>query len=126
MAREDYKVTIASSTEGMTARERIMLKDMTNAVSLNGIVEVDAPLVLSIAKYARLEVHNEHARDNKDYTVHVVIDTQGTKYYTSSNSFASSLIEIMEEMGDEQYEVEVRKIPSKNYKDKFIITCSLI
>ena len=123
-----YKVTIKESNKELTARERIKIKDTTNAIKLDG-VEPDEKLVFSPDYYAILEIENDKA-DTKDkkYNQFIVVDQSGTKYVTGSKSFWDSFINIYNEMKDESepYEIEVYKMPTKNYTGKYFITCSIV
>lgn len=122
-----YNVTIKEVSKEMTARERIMLKDTTNAVKLDEAANGETPLVITPTAYAVLGIHNEKS-DNVDYENYVIMDADGNKYVTGSPSFWTSFMEIWEEMmdEDEQYSIEVYKRDSKNYKGKQFLTCSII
>ena len=123
---EGYSVKIEFASKELTAKERVMLKDTTNAVSLDEATQ-GAPLVIDPAYYVTLMVHNERAED-KDYKKHVIVDKAGTKYVTGSESFITSFMDIMDEMEgtDEEFQVQVYRMPSKNYKGKEFITCSIV
>lgn len=122
-----YSVTIKESSKELTARERIMLKDTGNAVKLDEVA-TDSPFVITPIAYAVLAVHNEKAKDEKDYEQYLVLGEDNTKYITGSSSFWNSFMEIWEEMSgvDDQFSIEVYKKDSKNYKGKQFITCSII
>lgn len=124
---EGYKVSISEVSKELTARERIMLKDTSNAVKLDEAAKGDTPLVITPAAYAVLDIHNEKS-DNVDYKNYIIMDVSGTKYVTGSPSFWSSFIEIWEEMANEseEYSIEVYKMDSKNYKGKQFLTCSIV
>lgn len=124
---KDYEVKINSVSKELTARERVMLKDTRNAVKLDEAV-TDTPLVISPAYYAVLDVHNEKSKEDKDFQNFVVVDTAGNKYVTGSISFFEAFTEIVEEMSGtgEDYEIEIYKLDSKNYKGKQFITCSIV
>lgn len=121
-----YNVTISSASREMSARERIAIKDFSNAIPLDEATK-DGKLVITPVDYAVLDVHNEKS-DNKDYKKFVVIDAAGTKYVTGSENFFDSFMEIMEEMSgeDEEFSIEVYQMESKNYKGKSFITCSIL
>ena len=121
-----YNVTISSASRQLSARERIAIKDFSNAIPLDEATK-DGKLVINPVGYAVLDVHNEKS-DNKDYKKFVVIDAAGTKYVTGSENFFDSFMEIMEEMSgeDEEFSIEVYQMESKNYKGKSFITCSIL
>ena len=125
--QKDYEVKINSVSKELTARERVMLKDTRNAIKLDEAVN-DNPLVISPAYYAVLDVHNEKSKEDKDFQNYIVVDTAGNKYVTGSTSFFEAFTEIVEEMNGtgEEYEIEIYKLDSKNYKGKQFITCSIV
>lgn len=124
---EGYKVTIKEVSKELTARERIILKDTSNAVKLDEAVNGETPLVITPATYAVLSIHNEKS-DNVDYENYIIMDAGGTKYVTGSPSFWASFKEISDEMENEseEYSIEVYKMDSKNYKGKQFLTCSIV
>lgn len=124
---EGYKVTIKESSKELTARERIMFKDTTNAVKLDEVANGEERLIIIPAAYVILNIHNEKS-DNVDYENYIIVDKDGTKYVTGSGSFISAFMEIWEEMKDEdeEYSIEVYKMDSKNYKGKQFLTCSIV
>lgn len=125
--REDYNATIRECSKELSARERVLIKDTTNATSLDEATsDSDSPLVISPDFYAVLDVHNEKS-DNKDYTKYILVDKNGNKFVTGSDSFWNSFMEIMAEMEDEgDFEIQVYRRESKNYKGKSFITCSIV
>lgn len=125
--QKDYEVKIKSTSKELTARERVMLKDTRNAIKLDEAVG-ETPLVISPAYYAVLDIHNEKSKEDKDFENYVVVDTDGFKYITGSTSFFEAFTEIVEEMDGtgEDYQVEIYKLDSKNYKGKQFITCSIV
>lgn len=122
---EGYKVNIISASKELTARERIMLKDTSNAMKLDKAVE-NGSIVIKVDTYAVLAIHNEKSKD-KDYENYIIIDTDGVKYVTGSPSFWSAFTEIADEMEgvDEEWAIEVYKLDSKNYAGKQFLTCSI-
>ena len=124
--QKDYEVKINSTSKELTARERVMLKDTRNAIKLDEAVS-ETPLVISPDYYAVLDVHNEKSKEDKDFQNYVVVDTDGNKYVTGSESFMNAFLEIFNEMQgeDEEYSIEVYRMPSKNYKGKEFLTCSI-
>ena len=129
---ENYSATIKETTHELSARERIMMKDTTNAKKIDTAIDEseDGKIVINPADYVVLSIHNEKSKDRKDYENYLIIDTNGDKFYTGSPSFWSSFMEIWKEMksegSDEDFAIEVYKVPSKNYSGKDFITCSII
>ena len=127
-----YSATVKEASKELTPKERLMLKDLSNAESLD-LVTTEAEFnntktTINVDFYAKLSVHNEKAED-KDYETLVVVDKNGTKYYTGSQSFATAFMDIYEEMtevGEDEIDIEVYRKESKTYKGKQFITCSII
>ena len=124
-----YTVTIRESSKDLTVKEKIALKDTSNAESIDTITGEQGKFAIDYAYHVVLDVHNEKS-NNPDYVKVVVVDKAGNKYITGSESFLNSLSEIVEEMvaaGEgENIQIECFRKESKNYKGKSFITCSLI
>lgn len=120
-----YSVSIKESSRELTAKQRIALKDTTGAVKLDEATQVE-PVIINVDMYAILAIHNEKS-ENPDYDNYIVVDKNGTKYVTGSASFWSSFMDIFTEMegDDEEWALKVYRVPSKNYKGKDFITCSI-
>lgn len=123
---QGYYVTIKFVSKELSAKERVMIKDTTNAIGLDEATQ-DAKFVFEPDYYAILDVHNEKSED-KDYTKYLIVDKGGNKLVTGSESFFTAFKDIMDEMEgtDETFEIEAYRLPSKNYKGKEFITCSIV
>lgn len=122
-----YSVKVVECTKDLTAKERVKIKDTTNAIKLDEATQGGA-IVIAYDYHAVLEIHNEKL-DDPDYRQCVVVDTAGNKYVTGSESFFTAMTEIVDEMvaaGETDYELEVYRMDSKNYKGKQFITCSIV
>ena len=121
-----YAVEIRETNKELTARERIRLKDTSDAVKLDEATK-EAEVIITPVAYAILAIHNEKS-DNKDYEVYLIEDANGTKYVTGSESFFSAFMDIYSDMDGEEeaWQVKAYRLPSKNYKGKEFLTCSII
>lgn len=121
-----FEAKIREASKELTAKERVKFKDTTNAVQLDDATK-DTSLVIAPDFYVILDIHNERSED-KDYVKYIVVDKAGNKFVTGSESFFTAFKSIFEEMGgtDEDYEIEVYRLPSKNYKGKEFLTCSIV
>lgn len=121
-----YSVKIVNASKELSARDRVAVKDTTNAIGLDDSTK-ESPLVIAIDYYVELAIHNDKSED-KDYKKYVVVDKSGNKFVTGSESFFTSMLEIMDEMSDsgEDFEIQVYRMPSKNYKGKEFLTCSIV
>lgn len=123
---EGYNVTIREVSKPISAKQKVMLKDTTNALSLDELTQ-EAKFVFEPDFYAVLDVHNPKSED-KDYVKYIIVDKAGVKLVTGSESFFTSFRDIMDEMSDcdEEFSIEAYRMPSKNYKGKEFITCSIV
>lgn len=123
-----YSVSIARTSKELSAKERILLKDTTSALKLDEVTQAEAIIIKPIM-WAELDIHNEMS-ENKDYKNYIVVDEDGTKYVTGSNSFWTSFMDIVDEIADmdeeEEWALKVYRMASKNYKGKEFITCSIV
>lgn len=120
-----YSVDIKECSRELSAKERINMKDTTSAMSLDELTQ-EGDVNINVKDYAVLSVHNEKS-DNKDYEQYILIDEQGVKYVTGSESFFNSFMDIYKEMiGEpEEWSIRVYRSPSKNFKGKDFITCQI-
>lgn len=128
----NYSAIITESSRELSARERVMFKDTQNAVSINELAEEAhkggaKAFIEGIAGYVVLDIHNDKS-DDKDYKNYLIIDKDGQKYVTGSQAFWNSFKSIYDEMAGETepWSIEINLLPSKNYKGKNVLTCSLI
>ena len=126
----DYTVTIITASKELTARERIAIKDFTNAISFDTELEHVDSLLITPKSYAVVHVVNPNSKNDKEYDKYIIMSADGTKYVTGSKTFWNAFCNIYEEMTaecpDEEFTIEVYKKPSNNYKGKFFISCSVI
>ena len=125
----NYSVKVVESSKELTKKETVMFKDLSDAVNLSEFIdEHDGAVMVDVESWVELAIHNEKAKDgqNKDYNNFVVVDKNGTRYYTGSESFWSSFKNIWCEMSDstEEWALKVYKKQSKGKKD--FITCSVM
>lgn len=130
---ENFTSKIKESTRDLNAKERIFMKDTSNATKIDKAIDEFAKnnerFIITPTAWAVLEIHNEKSKDRKDYENYVIIDESGEKYVTGSPSFWRSFREIWDEMtaeSDEAFQIVIYKKPSNNYNGKDFITCSII
>ena len=126
---EGYSVKIRETSKELSAKERIAIKDTSNAISIDEVTATNGSFILQYDFHVILDVHNEKS-DNKDYTKIVVMDKDGTKYVTGSESFRTALTDIVDEMVDagegDNISIMVYRKNSKNYNGKQFITASIV
>lgn len=128
----NYSATILDASRELTAREKVMFKDTQNAISMNDFAEQAKAenakaIIENIKDYVHITVHNDKS-DDKDYDNYIIVDGNGDKYVTGSQAFWNSFMNIYEEMKNETepWSIQLNLIPSKNFKGKNVLTCSLI
>ena len=121
-----FEAKIRYASKELSAKERVKFKDTTNAIQLDEATQANS-VVIEPDFYVVLDIHNEHSED-KDYVKYVIVDKEGNKYVTGSESFFSAFEAILDEMIDsgEDYEIVAYRLPSKNYKGKEFLTCSIV
>ena len=127
--RADYNTKINSSSRELSVQEKFLIKDFNDAVGLDTVVTEENSLIIDVDVIAEVAIHNEKAKQDKDYTTVVILAKDGTKYTTSSNSVRDAVSDIMDELADEgisEYKIKVFKKPSKNYAGKSFMTASVV
>ena len=121
-----YSVEIKETSRELSAKERIAIKDTSDATKLDVACDEKAVIITPVA-YAVLSIHNEKS-DNKDYENYILQDINGEKFVTGSASFWNSFMDIYDEMSEESedWSIKAYKLDSKNYNGKKFITCSII
>lgn len=123
----NYKVDIIDcSKSDLTGKERIQLKDMSDAVKLDKATR-DSEILIDVDFYAIAQIHNENS-DDKDYNTYIIVSKDGTRYTTGSSTFWSSFMNIYSEMvnTDEDWQLKVYQLPSRQREGKNFITCSVV
>ena len=120
-----YKSEIREVLYGeLNWREKIQMKDCQNAMSIEG------DMTFRPTKIALVHIDNPYTEDGeKEYDVCVFVAEEGM-YKTSSDSFISSLRNILAEISeagaeDEDWEIKVRAVKSKKNQGSFF-TAELI
>lgn len=128
----NYSATIVDASRDLTAREKVMFKDTQNAISMNDFAEQaksedGKAIITDVKDFVHISIHNDKSED-KDYDNYLIIDGAGDKYVTGSQAFWNSFMDIYNEMKDETepWGIQLNLIPSKNYKGKNVLTCSLV
>lgn len=128
----NYSAEIVEASREFSARERVMFKDTQNAISMNDFAEQAKSegakaIIENVKDFVHIMIHNEKSED-KDYDNYIIVDGEGDKYVTGSQAFWNSFMDIYNEMKDETepWGIQLNLIPSKNYKGKNVLTCSLV
>lgn len=127
MSNNNYFCKILESSGEFDAYERVMCKDLGDAIPLDDATQ-QGPVVIAYEKHLILGIHNEKSED-KDYEKCVVIDPEGRKFVCGGATFRRELENIVAELSDagitSGFNIKVYRKASNNYKGKDFITCSL-
>lgn len=130
---ETYESTITFTTRELNPIEKIKLKDLTATVALDDELKSipDHKLTFTPELIVVVNVHNPKAKSNTDYETIVFTDSEtGVRYRTSSNSFKTAVLDIVNELiaaGVEPKTVPLVAYtrPSKNFTGKDFLTCTI-
>ena len=119
--------SIIESSFELNAYEKAKYKDVSNAMKLDDLTQSHEHLVIAPKGYVVVEIVNSKS-ENPNYNNYVIIDREGNKYVTGSQSFWNAFQDIWSDMQDYdgEWEIEVLRKPSKNFKGKDFLTCSLV
>ena len=127
--RADYNTKITQTSRELSIQEKFLIKDFKDAIGLDTVVTEDSSLLLDVDVIAEVAIHNEKAKQDKDYNTIVILTKDGTKYTTSSSSVRDAISDIMSDLADEgvtDYKIKIFKKPSKNYAGKSFMTASVV
>ena len=114
--KEGYSVKIyaCAREKELTAKEKIRIKDFTSFPKVEELLKRDD--LVKPVNMITLDVHNETS-ENTDYKVYMILTTDGM-YYTSSESLAESLTNILDEYEQLESEgdwgIKIEEFKSKN------------
>ena len=125
---KNYSVTLNHSNKELSKRDILRYSDFSNSSRLVDLVSQDSPFVVEVDNLIVFDVHNGNAKNDQstDYTVIILVDKSGNSYSSSSSSLLESATEIMEVMGGEEYSIEIKEIPSKNFNGKGFLKASIV
>lgn len=121
-----YTAEIIRSNRELSKKERVMYKDASDCKRLDEETSLNGRIRIKPVLWLELSVHNDKAKDNKDYSQYIIVDTDGQAYLTGSQNFYNNFLGIASEMDGEEFEIEVYRRPSKNYNGKEFLTCKLV
>lgn len=126
-----YSAEVAQASRQLTAAQKLAYEDTSDMRSLN---EVSADMIIEgIVNWAWVKIHNDRLEENPDYDVFVIDTESGEQFYTSSPSFREAFTHIWEVVGSDwnneepmKIDIKLKRIPSRNYKGKEILSCKYV
>ena len=137
MAREDFRVTLVTHSDDIDVtdkRQVVRLKDTADCLPIDRVMEDNRDgLLIDVESWIKLDIHNENAKSDKDYTVLKLIATDGQAYKTGSKSLIEGFEDIWHEIQegvpvDQQDPVTIKVFAreSKSYPGKSFYQCRLV
>ena len=122
----DYSVKVIETSTELSKKDTIKLMDTTDSVALDKATQ-DGEIVIDPFFWAVLEINNEKSQD-KQYRNFIIQDKNGVKYRTGSESFWRAFRSIWDALvdDDEDWQINVYRLPSRNRQGKDFLTCSLV
>lgn len=121
-------MTFTFTSKELNARERIQLKDRSNAINIGtALKESDTPLIIDIDYYAVLHVEIPE-KEEDSFDSYIFVDKNGTKYTTSSPSLWNAFTQIKDELladGITDFQIECYKAPCQNRQGEYL-ACRLV
>ena len=100
---DGYKASVSECSKELTVKEKIALKDTSNAIGLDLLTQEanfnGEKVIIEVDYYATINIHNEKS-DNKDYINFIVVAKDGTKYVTGSQAFIPAFKDIASELSE--------------------------
>lgn len=120
-----YKSELVEGTREFTPIQILGMEDTVDMEPINDLE--NNYLFPPVTGYAIFKVHNDML-DDPDYETFVLITTEGN-FYTSSKSFTDSvkhIWDILKPADGQEVKLKLKRIPSKNYKDREILSCKCV
>ena len=99
-ANANYSATINEASRDFSPKERIMMKDTSDAIHLDEATRVDAIVVKPVA-WAVLDIHNEKSED-KDYQNFIINDRAWRERQSRSHAGSSPVERLLGEVSAEK------------------------
>lgn len=125
-----FEAKIIRSSRELTAREKIAYKSVQDATNIGTMIDqAGTGFLIEVHTAIHVHVTNDKAK-NPEYDQLIIIDKDGEKFNTGSESFMNAFWDIFDELEaadalDEIITIKAIRRPSKNYDSGFI-TCTLV
>ncbi|MBO7211239.1 MAG: hypothetical protein J6V44_09605 [Methanobrevibacter sp.] len=116
-----YEVKVIEASRQLSKKEEFKATDFTGNLKLDKELSEGNEIKIDVDYYVKCSVTND---DDESYEVIVVVDKDGKRYSTGSNSFMNSFARIAEVMEGEDFSVIAFKRESKK-SGKTYICCTL-
>ena len=124
-----FNLIITESLVNLTKKDLLQLKDLSDAVKLDQATQEalsGSYIIQDVKNIVSLNLVSDDPQNPQEYSKTVVIDGEGNRFVTGSDSFARRAWEIAREMDGETFELKVYRRPSKTYAGREFLSCSVI
>lgn len=124
-----FNLIITESLVNLTKKDLLQLKDLSDAVKLDQATQEAANgsvIINNVKNIVSLNLVSDDPQNPQEYSKTVVIDGDGIRFVTGSDSFARRAWEIAREMDGDEFGLKVYRRPSKNYAGREFLSCSVI
>lgn len=124
-----YKAEVVNSWKPLSTVEKFNLRDTSSAIGINALCEENGGRleIENIVNTATVQIHNDKVKEGNstDYENFYVIDSDGTAYYTSSETLVSDIEAITDLANQEDkrvvgFSIIVKVLPSKSQRQGFM------
>lgn len=122
-----FNLIISESLKTLTKKDMLQLKDLSDAIKLDQATQENGTvMIFDVRNIVSLSLVSDDPQNPQEYSKTVVVDADGNRYVTGSDSFARRAWEIAKEMDGDEFGLKVYRRPSKNYAGREFLSCSVI
>lgn len=124
-----FNVIVSETLKELTKKDLLQLKDLSDAVKLDQATQesvTGAYIIADVKNIVSMNLVSDDPQNPQEYAKTVIVDADGNRYVTGSDSFARRVWEIAKEMDGEPFGLRVYRRPSKNYAGREFLSCSVI
>lgn len=124
---KDYNVEIVNCSREteLTNRETIKYKNPANFNRIDKATADGKIVRIEPDFWVELDIHNEKAKDGKDYKNYIIVTKSGECYVTGSKNFFDRFSDIHADMCGEEYELDMFQAKCKNREGNYL-TCAIV
>lgn len=129
MATYDVRVSECGGVELTKKMRAAISTNLSSCVDLGEMTQGENSLVINVAGYAVIDIHNERSKGEKDYKKLIIVSTEQQMFITGSPSCMETFMAIWDAMEGEDpstWAIEFFQMPSNNFKGKSFITCKVV
>lgn len=125
----DVRVSECGGVELTKKMRAAISTNLSSCVDIGEMTQGENSLVINVAGYAFIDIHNERSKGEKDYKKLIIVSTEQQMFITGSLSCMETFMAIWDAMEGEDpstWAIEFFQMPSNNFKGKSFITCKVV